>query len=83
MFDDAILTPTHPKWADFCAVLRDRIGTTAGCDGTFGHARALLKAIGMDVDASLLFYRAHGARCDCEVIMNVEQATECEVVRWN
>jgi len=84
MFDDAVLTPRHPKWPDFCAVLHDRLTTTTGgCDGTFGQARALLKAIGMDVDASLLFYRQHGAGCDCELLMNVEQAVQCEAVRWN
>ena len=83
MVDESILTPRHPKWPDFCAVLSDRLATTGGCDGTFGHARALLRATGMDVDATLLFYRQHGAGCDCEILLNVEQAAQREAVRWN
>jgi Protein of unknown function (DUF2695) len=83
MFDDAILTPQHPKWPGFCHVLQDRLATTGGCDGSFGHTRAILAITGMDVDASLMFYKVHGAGCDCEILMNVEQAVQCEAVRWN
>jgi len=83
MFDESVLIPGHPKWPAFCAVLHDRIATTGGCDGTLGHARALLRATGMDVDKTLMFYKVHGAGCDCEVLLNVAQAAQWEAVRWN
>lgn len=79
-----VMTPTHPQWEEFT----ERLSGPEGCDfqeGPDGHtwkckggtdktfARTILKTMqNIDVEASLLYFEAHGGYCDCEVLFNVE-----------
>ena len=75
-----VMTPAHPRWAEFYNRLADRLEIpdkplTEGrkyCDHTMATAFELLNAMGMDVAASLKYFGKHGGYCDCEILMNVE-----------
>ena len=79
-----IMTLQHPRWEEFCERLAGPEGcafrkkpdgnTTWKCAGgndkTF--AAKILKAMRMDVAASLAYFDAHGGLCDCEILFNVQ-----------
>jgi hypothetical protein len=79
-----VMTPAHPRWEEFserlsgpegCNFRRKPDGSStwtckAGADKTM--ATKILKAMGMDVAASLTYFEAHGGYCDCEILFNVE-----------
>jgi hypothetical protein len=86
-----IMTPDHERWPEFQDRLAEALaGPTAwatrdpativraaekACDGTYSTARAILATMGMDVEASLEFFTAHGCccgGCDCEVLSKLE-----------
>ena len=79
-----VMTPKHPRWEEFC----NRLAGPEGCDfkkkpdgdatwtcaggndKTF--ATKILKAMNMDVAASLAHFDEHGGHCDCEILFNVQ-----------
>lgn len=79
-----VMTPNHPRWKEFC----NRLAGPEGCDfkkkpdgnaawtcaggndRTF--AAKILKAMNMDVAASLAFFSERGGHCDCEILFNVQ-----------
>ena len=79
-----VMTPKHPRWVEFC----NRLAGPEGCDfkkkpdgdatwtcaggndKTF--ATKILKAMNMDVAASLAHFDEHGGHCDCEILFNVQ-----------
>jgi len=80
----AVMTPAHPKWAEFVTRLAGPEGChfrqvqgqfVSDCDGEPSRpkATALLKDYDVDVEASLAYFDEHGGHCDCEVVFNVEQ----------
>jgi hypothetical protein len=81
-----VLTNEHPQWDDFCDRLARAI-TVPGkpdswrCDGdansnpTLVHRYAkqvMAEMGGIDVNATLEFFKSHGGCCDCEVLFNVD-----------
>ncbi len=67
-----ILTPTHPRWNEFCSRLADSIDMTETsnswhCSHDHRHARSVMEAMGdnIDIDATLDFCQMHGGYCDC------------------
>ena len=80
----AVMTPAHPKWAEFVARLagpegcnfrQERGQFASDCDGESSRpkATALLRDYDVDVEASLAYFEEHGGHCDCEIVFNVEQ----------
>lgn len=63
-----IMTPKHSRWTEFY----NRLSQIPNCDHTADTAIEVLNSMGMDVAASLDYFRAHGGYCDCEILMNVE-----------
>ena len=86
-----IMTPTSLRWHFFVDALSDLLTAglpddTWRCDGdgTGGSDPALVHRYakevmtsmgGIDVAASLEFFRDHGGYCDCEVLFNVDHVT--------
>jgi hypothetical protein len=78
------MTPQHPRWEEFC----NRLAGPEGCnfrkkpDGNAtwkcagGNDRTsavnILKAMNMDVAASLAYFEENGGHCDCEILFNVQ-----------
>ena len=70
---DTVMTPAHPRWREFIDGLCDlmAIGFSV-CQKDFRGSKKVLTAMGgVDVPASLAFFQAQGARCDCEVVKKV------------
>ena len=78
-----VMTPLHPRWVEFLAWLsepeyldfeaRNGCITHSHCQSNLRFSRTILTQMGgIDVRASLAFFREHGGYCDCEVLMNVE-----------
>ena len=79
-----VMTPEHPRWEEFCNRLAGPEGcdfqkkpdgnTTwkcaGGTDKTF--ATKILKAMHVDMAASLAYFDEHGGHCDCEILFNVQ-----------
>jgi hypothetical protein len=72
------MTPLHPRWREFCGRLHDALGgSPAGCNGgddTVAHegARAILSTMPeVDLAASIAYFVAHHAGCDCEILLNI------------
>lgn len=63
-----VMTTEHPRWDEF-------IGRLEGveCDGmTLSNAESILQSMGgIDVAASLEYFRINGGYCDCEIRMNI------------
>ena len=47
-----------------------------GCDHTLRHARAFIKAHGLDADEVIPWLNDQGGYCDCEVVLNVSEALD-------
>ncbi len=76
-----ILTPQHWAWPAFTKALAYVIEQRGGCDGDFEGCEILLKHPAFDghrpninADETLRFFEHHSAFCDCEVLLNVEDA---------
>lgn len=80
------MAPKHHRWIEFvgkicgpegCGYRRHPDGDlTWQCDGgdsMRAAERILTDMGGIDVAASVAHFRAHGARCDCEIAFNVER----------
>lgn len=83
------MSPWHPRWKEFIDKLNAVIGPSPEEDGiphcgghlTNGdgsvraeaHAVAILNEMDMDTIKSIAFFNAHGAYCDCEIMLNVEE----------
>jgi hypothetical protein len=71
--DLGILSPEHPRWDEFVSRLDLEGEKMGGCDLTHRHSKKVMTEMGgIDVDATLEFFRGHGGYCDCEVLVNVE-----------
>ena len=46
------------------------------CDHTLRHARDFIHSRGLPAEAVVRWLESNGGYCDCEVLMNVEQAVE-------
>ncbi len=81
-----IMTPTHPRWEEFCDRLEgpdgcnfheDADGVTRWtCGGGEDQSIAIrcLQVMGFDrasIDASCAYFRDHGGYCSCEILFNV------------
>ena len=82
-----LMTPSNPRWEDFCARLAGEEGcnfheTRPGdissvvwtCKGGTDKsmASAILKDMGCDIEKSLDYFDEHGGYCDCEILFNVD-----------
>ena len=79
-----ILTPSHPRWAEFLAKLSEvlthgmepgswRCGDDGGGGSPHRYAEGIMEEMGgVDIDATLAFLDEHGAFCDCEILFNLE-----------
>jgi hypothetical protein len=67
-----VMTPMHPRWPEFAARLADAIDAE-GCNSVNCRlSRRLLRGFeGLDVEASVDWFRTGGGFCDCEVLANV------------
>jgi hypothetical protein len=79
-----LMTPEHPRWAEFT----NRLGGPEGCDfredNTWrchgGHDKRFATAIledmakteDINVAGSLAYYDQNGGHCDCEILFNVD-----------
>lgn len=80
---DNIMTPQHPRAAEFLEALTGPEGcnfrqvegkTTWDCGGGWDKSKSaaiLVSMGGIDVAASLAYFDDHGGHCDCEVVFNV------------
>lgn len=84
MSKPAAMTPKHPKWTEFAALMEgpqgcnfrkdDKGETTWDCNAKQERpiARRLLAGFdGVDVEKSLAYFDMHGGYCDCEIAFNV------------
>lgn len=68
MNSERILTPWHPRWAEFTA----RLQLVARCRKTTEHAHAALVAMdNLDVAASLRALAELGGECDCTILFDL------------
>jgi hypothetical protein len=82
--DGEPMTPTHPRWNEFCARLEGPEGcniqtdaegnVTWQCGG--GNDKTRAKAIlrrmgGIPIQASMDYFEANGGYCDCEILINI------------
>jgi hypothetical protein len=67
-----VMTPINPLWDGFAAGLAAAI-RAEGCDAeTLRLSERLLRGMdGINVEASLAFFRSRHGCCDCEVLSNV------------
>ena len=82
-----VLTPDHPRWAEFverlggeegCNFREDKASWRCGSEPEKPRAEAILRDMGgVDVDESLVFFDLHGGHCDCQILFNVE--ADCRV----
>jgi hypothetical protein len=75
-----VLTPTSPRWDEFCGQLSVAV-LSAGCKHGFDHARRIMDAMGaINIPESLSYFRQHGGFCDIEILLNVmcDNVTEAE-----
>lgn len=88
-----VMTPKHPRWNEFCTRLEGPEGcafveqepgnpksVTWKCSSrpNFELATPILKAMGVDVESSIAYFREHGGYCDCEILFNVERSAQRE-----
>jgi Protein of unknown function (DUF2695) len=71
-----ILTPDSPRWETFIEGLESWL-SECGCDPDGEHVHRCAKAVmykmgGINVDASLAYFKDHGGYCDCEILLNVD-----------
>lgn len=68
MYRNDVLTPDHPRWADFI----DELRRAHVCNRTTENARDVMAFMGeIDVEASLEALRLLGGRCDCEIVFEL------------
>ena len=68
-----MMTPDHPRWAEFV----EQLSRTLICARTTHNAHRLLVTLGrFDVSASLEALRLLGARCDCEIVYELGHVEE-------
>jgi hypothetical protein len=80
-----VLTTDSPRWNEFAGLLNEAIyisDTEWRCDGDggwgpnphrFRYAKRVMEAMGgIDIPASLAFFKDHGGGCDCEILANVD-----------
>jgi uncharacterized protein DUF2695 len=68
-----VMTIESPHWREFCDRL-DRAISKQGCDArTLRLAEKVLRDMGgIDIEASLEYFREHGGYCDCEILVNID-----------
>jgi len=82
-----IMTPEHKLWGEFvnrltgpegCNIFQDKYGIVKWyCNGDTRLAASILKTMEeIDVDKSLAYFEEHGGYCDCEILLNVDKATD-------
>src|SRR5262245_34549266 len=80
-----VMTPFDQGWQDFYKEMASRLicpGTpkeeiVSGercCDHTYSRAVEILSDMGYDVTKSLAYFQYHSGYCDCEVLLNVQEA---------
>jgi hypothetical protein len=71
--DIEVMTIENPRWKEFCERL-DSALSKRPCDAqTLRQATKVLRDMGgIDIDASLEYFREHGGYCDCEIFCNVD-----------
>jgi hypothetical protein len=80
------LTPGNPRWNEFADALDATLGPIPegeclpgkppwyGCKGDHCHAKEIMAAMGgIDIEASLKFFKSQGGYCDCEILLNVDR----------
>jgi len=93
--EKAIMTPRRLGWEDFRRRMAGPTGLNFHQDPTGGLvwkcnnddslplARRILAEMGtFDVELSVLYFHAHGACCDCEVIWSVGRGLELPTHLW-
>jgi hypothetical protein len=82
-----ILTPDSDRWDAFTNTLfltlyPDGVDKRTTCLGDSGpgvhrYAKEIMQDMGgVDVAASLEYFKAHGGYCDCEILLNVDAMSE-------
>lgn len=71
MCETETMTPVSPRWHTFCGELSAAV-LSLGCKHDFSHAKRIMNKMGgIDVPASLAFFKQHGGYCDDEILLNV------------
>lgn len=68
-----VITTDHPRFREFRRRLARYMVSPSNCRyHDYRHARAVLEGMdGIDVAATLAYYRQRGGYCDCEILFNV------------
>lgn len=83
-----VMTPWHNDWVEFLHHLGEEISLTydedrqpfaEGCghDPDCPKAVEVMRTLGLDegaIERSLAYFREHGGRCDCRILLNVESS---------
>ena len=82
-----MMTPSNPRWNEFiekllgsegCNMIEtipgDPKSITWQCDHQgFEFTKAILEKMdGIDISATLQYFRDHGGKCDCLILLNVD-----------
>ena len=85
-----MMTPMHPRWAEFCLRLEGHEGCNFrkedgklkwDCGGgrDQSKARRILSSMGFldgEIADTLDYFAEHGGYCDCEILFNLDAADE-------
>jgi Protein of unknown function (DUF2695) len=69
-----VLTAHSLRWPEFYVRLSNTLTILAPrCGGDHRYAKEVMAEMGgIDIDATLAFFKQHGGHCDCEILMNVD-----------
>jgi len=77
-----VMTTDHRRWSTFtkrlggpdgCNFRKDDRGKTVWtCRHNYRFAKKILRSMGIDLLASIAFFRQHGGSCDCKILFNVD-----------
>jgi hypothetical protein len=71
--DSEVMTPAHPLWARFTESLAEAMCEQSKYNEPDGLAPHVLERFGMDVAASMKFFRGEGWDCDCAIVTQTEK----------
>ena len=74
-----IMNKEHPQWPEYYSMLAWMLKEGNGCTHDMNAAECGLESLGFTPEerlASLDYFRAHGADCSCEILMNLAGSDE-------
>jgi hypothetical protein len=68
-----VLTTKNLRWYEFTKALEAAVSKWSCQHDHYQAERIMTEMGGIDIEASIAYFEAHGGYCDCEILFNVDR----------